>query len=173
MKPVRTPEELGAALAAAREHTGMTKAAVGEALGTTGQRIGDYERGTFTANGRTLMRHLELLGCQLAIVPKIESGPETALSASVAAETPSPGVRGCAEGPQGESGASEAVAPEDLADVLAVVDGPAIRDATVPLDGDSNGGWNWTPTTDGGHYSGPHGPDICPRVGCRHEGGAA
>jgi transcriptional regulator with XRE-family HTH domain len=33
--------------------------------------------------------------------------------------------------------------------------------------------WNWTPTADGGAYSGPHGPDICPAIGCRHEGGAA
>ncbi|GEM_PF-6167401 len=199
MKPVRTPEELGAALAAARERTGMTKAAVGEALGTTGQRIGDYERGTFAANGRTLMRHLELLGHQLAIVPLIETAPETAPASTLAAETPSAGVPGCTGGAEAAPGATiwrtRAI---NLQRELVETKGPcriengcvrhhlhkgpcAFEEAFCCNRGDhpghigdaSDGEWNWTPTADGGWYSGPHGPDICPNVGCQHEGGTA
>lgn len=48
---------------------GRTQTAVGAELGTTPQRIGVYERGVMTANAKTVIRHLAVLGYQLAIVP--------------------------------------------------------------------------------------------------------
>jgi transcriptional regulator with XRE-family HTH domain len=141
---IDTPADLAEALGLLRRLGGHTQTAVGIELGTTPQRIGDYERGRIAPNSPTLMRLLAALGYRLEIVPVIETAPETGLSATETAETPSVGIPGGSEGSQGGSGAPE-----------------------------GDGGWHWIPTAGGGFYSGPHGPDICPNVGCQHEGGAA
>lgn len=110
MIPIDTPEDLADALGLLRRLVGLTQTAVGIELGTTPQRIGDYERGRMVANGKTLMRHLAAIGHRLAIVPLIETAPETGLSATETAETPSAGIPGGSGGSQGQSGASGAVA---------------------------------------------------------------
>jgi transcriptional regulator with XRE-family HTH domain len=126
-----------------RQLTGRSQRVVGEAIGTSPGRVGDYERGRLTANARTVMRHLAALGYGLAIVPLIGRGPETAPASTVSDQRVEMHTR---------------VGSDDLNGAEARTEG---------------GDWNWTPTTDGGWYSGPHGPDVCPRMGCRHEGGAA
>jgi hypothetical protein len=67
---VDNPQALGQALTAARESAGATKASVGEAIGTTGQRIGAYERAELAPNTLTLLRVLNALGWELALAPK-------------------------------------------------------------------------------------------------------
>lgn len=109
MRPIRNAEELGAALTRARERAGMSKAAVGLELGTTGQRIGDYERGRLTANGRTLIRHLEVVGCGLVVTPLNETAPETALRSTETPQKSSAGIPGPLKAAAGESGASTAI----------------------------------------------------------------
>jgi hypothetical protein len=177
---ITDPARVGAALADLRTKLGITRRQLARDLAArTGRSFSSWNSQLWSwevvrsPNPASVAPVLAELGWQLALVPLDHDGPETSLSATESAEPPNPGVLGCAGVNLEAPGASEAVAPGDLADVLAVVDGPALRDATVPLDGDSSGGWNWIPTADGGFYSGPHGPDICPAMGCRHEGGAA
>jgi transcriptional regulator with XRE-family HTH domain len=84
MIPIDTPADLAEALGLLRRLTGRTLAAVGDELGTTGQRISDYEKARLTANAKTVIRHLAALGHRLAIVPLIETTPADGPSASVA-----------------------------------------------------------------------------------------
>lgn len=101
---IDTPADLAETLGLLRHLTGLTQTAVGDELGTNASRIGDYERGILTANGKTLIRHLAALGHQLAIVPLIETAPLDGPSAAEAAETPSTGVHGRPEGAETLSG---------------------------------------------------------------------
>lgn len=178
----------------AREDAGLTKVAVGEALGTTGQRVGAYERGEYPPNLLTAIRHLAAIGCRLEVVSMIQEAPADRLSATENAEQASGVDRSRGGDSNGSTGHTEALAllryalhlrqhgerapggGETWADwdrqaetLLRAVDQPA----GVVLVDDGTWEWRWTPTADGGSYSGPHGPDICPAIGCQHEGGAA
>lgn len=107
MIPIDTPADLADALGLLRRLAGLTQTAVGIELGTTPQRIGDYERGRMVANAKTVIRHLAAMGYRLAVVPLATDGPETALSASVSDETASglDGSRqGDSDGPTGRTG---------------------------------------------------------------------
>lgn len=109
MIPVDSPEDLGEALRLIRKLAGHTQTHVGFHLGTTAQRIGDYEHAKLNPSAKTLLRLLAVVGYRLAIVPLGESGPETALSGPVAAEPPSAGVHGRPEGQETAHGAPEAI----------------------------------------------------------------
>lgn len=172
----------------------LSQRALAEAAGFSKGQVSDWERGARIPEATSLARVLKGLGFELAIVPAEESGPETALSATESAEHGS-GVDGSRGGDSnGSTGRTEALAllryalhlrqhgerapggGETWADwdrqaetLLRAVDQPA----GVVLVDDGTWEWRWTPTADGGSYSGPHGPDICPAIGCQHEGGAA
>lgn len=108
------------------------------------------------------------------------SGPQTD-------EHPSAGVLGYTRGAESGSEGSQAVTPDvtfthgaaealhairrrlEIDGKLYPADEQMLRDTAADLTVE----WRWTPTADGGHYSGPQGPDICPAVGCQHEDGAA
>lgn len=107
MIPIDTTEDLGDALALLRRLAGLTQTAVGEDLGTNAGRIGNYERAVSTANTRTLMRHLAILGHRLAIVPLAPEGHADGLSVTLAdqgAEIHSPPRVDLPEGAQAISG---------------------------------------------------------------------
>ena len=182
---IDNPADLAETLGLLRRLGGFTQSAVGDELSTNASRIGDYERGRFTPNGSTLMRYLAALGYQLAIVPVIETSPETALSVSVAAETPSAGIRGGSEDSQaltealrllrlalhlrqhGERAPGGDETWTDWHRQAETMLRAADRPAGVVLVDDGTWEWHWTPTQTGS-YSGPHGPDICPAIGCQH-----
>lgn len=67
---IDTTADLANTLRLLRKLAGITQTAVGYELGTTPQRIGDYEHGRLNPSVRTLLRHLATLGYELAIVPK-------------------------------------------------------------------------------------------------------
>ncbi len=199
---IDTPEDVAELLRLLRQLSGMTQSTIEARTGIHFTRVSRIERGEVVPDTRTLIRLLAALGHRLAIVPLIETAPETALSATETAETPSAGVLGCAEGSQGESGASGATAdcghcggpqrgyaalgdtplchPDGGLDCYRLVTvyghgAPCITQPCCDPEPWRRGEaqvWNWTLTADG-MYSGPHGPDICPNVGCQHEGGAA
>jgi transcriptional regulator with XRE-family HTH domain len=122
-----------------------------------------------------------------AVRGEIENGSPDGLSATEANDHPSAGVLGCTRGAEGGSEGSQAVTPDvtytqGAAEALHAIrrrlehdgklypaDEQMLRDTAANLAVE----WHWTPTADGGSYSGPHGPDICPAVGCQHEDGAA
>jgi transcriptional regulator with XRE-family HTH domain len=110
MIPVATPADLGDALRLIRKLAGRTQTDIGFHLGTTPQRIGDYENAKLNPSARTLLRLLDALGYQLAIVPLIETAPETAPASTETAQKPPAGIRVGPGGLETESGASEAVA---------------------------------------------------------------
>lgn len=86
MIPIDTPADLADTLGLLRRLAGLTQTAVGIELGTTPQRIGDYERGRMVANAKTVIRHLAAMGHRLAVVPLATDGPETGLSATESAD---------------------------------------------------------------------------------------
>lgn len=110
MIPVDTPKDLADALGLLRRLARITQTAVGAELGTTPQRIGVYERGEMTANAKTVIRHLAVLGYRLAIVPLDQDGPETGLRSTLADDHPVSGVPLRAEGAEGGSEGSQAAA---------------------------------------------------------------
>lgn len=87
MIPIDTPADLADTLGLLRRLAGLTQTAVGIELGTTPQRIGDYEQGRMVANAKTVIRHLAAMGYRLAVVPLATDGPETGLNVSVSDET--------------------------------------------------------------------------------------
>lgn len=193
MIPVDTPGDVGEVLRLLRQLHGMTQSDVDARSGVCFTRIPRYERGLSTPDTRTLLVLLAAVGHRLAIVPLAADGPESALSASVSDETASE-VGGEGSGTPGGSmrhaeafallrqahhlrthgerapGGSETWADWDRqAETLLRA---ADRQAGVVLVDDGSWQWRWTPTATGS-YSGPHGPDICPAIGCQHEDGAA
>jgi DNA-binding XRE family transcriptional regulator len=142
--PIDDSKDLAEAAFLLRRLGGLTQAEVATAIGVHPARISEVESGRRKVSLRVAMRHLGALGYGLAIVPLDQDGPESGLRSTETAEPP---VAGGSGGPGGAHSGSEG--------------------------SQAAGDWRWTPTADGGSYSGPHGPDICPRMGCRHEGGAA
>lgn len=70
---IDTPADLGENLRLLRKLAGKTQTAVGYEMGTTPQRIGDYERNKLNPSARTLLRLLHAIGYTLAIVPLEDS----------------------------------------------------------------------------------------------------
>lgn len=134
---IGTTEDLADAVGLLRQLAGITQTAVAEIMGCHPARIGEYERHRRKVSVRVALIHLRALGYGLAIVPLDQAGPETALSTTESGAEAEGYTRigaGESNGSPGESEGSGAVLVDD-----------------------GTWTWRWTPTTDGGSYSGPVG----------------
>lgn len=107
---IETPRGLADTLRTLRHEAGLKQADVAAAAGCHPARISHAERYHRGIGFPVAIRHLAALGYGLAIVPLDGKGPETALSATEAAQRPSAGIPGGVGGAEAISGASEAVA---------------------------------------------------------------
>ncbi|GIE46189.1 helix-turn-helix domain-containing protein [Actinoplanes lobatus] len=102
---IDTTQDLAEALLLLRQLRGLTQPAVAEPAGICFTRVSKYERGVSVPGVEKLIAVLGAMGYGLAIVPLIETAPETAPASTLADDHPSVGVP---VGPEGTEIATEA-----------------------------------------------------------------
>lgn len=105
------PDAIGPAIGNLRRMLGLRMSDLAEDAGLHTSQLSYWERGLRTPDIRSLVKLARALGYDIALVPLIETAPQAALSAHVAAEPPDPGVHGRPGGVQVPTGAPEAVQP--------------------------------------------------------------
>lgn len=67
---VHAPDMIGALLAAARKHAGMTQGQIGKQLGITQGRVSQIERRASKVTVAMVLQYANLLGLELVIRPR-------------------------------------------------------------------------------------------------------
>lgn len=109
---ITDPAQIGPALGQVRDLLRLGQAelaqiiaeATGREAKSVANQIGQWERRGHSPTVSSLGPFLKALGYDLALVPVIETAPETSLSARLADETPSTGVHGRPRGAKKLSG---------------------------------------------------------------------
>ena len=167
---ITSPDQIGPVLADLRAMHGYTQRALAAESGIWQGRVSAYERSEDVPTARSLLAILGVLGLGLAIVPVDETTVVDARWERLI-ETLAHPIRLTVREETADAPSAPVVTPQT------VENGPGVvgygSEASSGPTGLSGGEWNWTPTADGGSYSGPHGPDICPAIGCQHGEGRA
>ncbi|HEU4774482.1 MAG TPA: helix-turn-helix transcriptional regulator [Lysobacter sp.] len=75
---VRAPQQLGPLLRALRRQAGLTQADVAGQLGVSRQAVSELENRPESATFERLMKLCAVLGVEIALQPRIVSGPDMA-----------------------------------------------------------------------------------------------
>jgi transcriptional regulator with XRE-family HTH domain len=128
---IGTPDDLGEILGMLRTLAGLTQFQVATAIDTHALRVGKWERGVRTPHAGSLIRLLEAMGYQLAIVPTADGSPAAQATRTEAYRLAERKLTGA-----GKANVcwwlSHCQRPDLLQGAIALLDG--MPDAIVPLD---------------------------------------